>query len=130
MFCWQLPTNGKLVAVASDSSEMTRRQRAPGLDHLPLICGGLTVRTFQTGVSYLTRNAAEEPDELHAVWEDLGVGTSMGVPLEVPGVARGVFLASAAAPDFFTDSDLGVMQAVAHRMALMGPACRAPRMTG
>jgi two-component system, OmpR family, sensor kinase len=110
----------ELVAVGSNSSEMTRRQKALGLDHLSLSGGGLTVRTFHTGVSYLTRNAAEEPDELQAVWQELGVRTSMSVPLEVLGLARGVFLASAAAPDFFAESDLRFLEAVAHWMALIG----------
>jgi len=115
-----LATADELVAVASNSSEMTRRQSALGLDHLPLSGGGLTVRTFKTGVSYLTRNSAEESDALQAVWQELGVRSSMGVPLEVSGVARGVHVASAATPNHFVESDLRFMEAVAHWIALMG----------
>lgn len=110
----------ELLAVGTNFSPMGERQKALGLDRLPLSGGGLTVRTFKTGRSYVTGHADREPDELQSIWRELGVRASMAVRLEAPGLPAGVLLGSSAAPDVFTERDLRFLEAVAHWITLLG----------
>jgi DNA-binding CsgD family transcriptional regulator len=110
----------ELVAVGTSPSRMSQRQHALGLDRLPLTGGGLIVRTFITGRSYVTGHADHHPDELEAVWRELRVRASMGVRLQSAGQLRGVLLASSETPEAFTEGDLQFLEAVGRWITLLG----------
>jgi two-component system, OmpR family, sensor kinase len=78
-----------LVALGVSNTPMGYRQRALGLDRLPVTNGGRSVEAFQTGLPY--RNGAVEHDagELPGIRQGLGVRSSMNVALEVNASRRG-----------------------------------------
>lgn len=55
------PTIDSLVATGVSDSPMGRRQKAQGLDRLPLANGGPTVEVYRTGVSYNNGHNPEDP---------------------------------------------------------------------
>lgn len=78
---------------------MGHRQRQLGLDRCPLGNGGPLVGVFETGESYRTGRADQEPDQLLGIPEDLGIGSSLDVPLEVENERRGVHSAMSTEPN-------------------------------
>ena len=112
------PATQAMVAVGTSDTPMGRKQRALGLDRLPIAEGGRTVEVFQTGRSYLSRRADLEQGEPPRMIEELGVRSSINVPLEVAGERRGVLLASSATPEFFSERDLRFLEAVARWVGL------------
>ncbi|HEX2035306.1 MAG TPA: HAMP domain-containing sensor histidine kinase [Chloroflexota bacterium] len=108
-----------LVALGSSATPMGRKQRAIGMDRLPLANGGSAVRVFRTGVPHLTGRADLEPGELAGVVEGLGIRSEITVPLDVASERRGVLLASSARPDFFAEDDLSFLGAVARWVGLL-----------
>lgn len=113
------PATQTLVAAGTSETPMGRKERALGLDRLPLANGGRTVEVFQTWALYLTGHADHDPGELLGVVHGLGVRSTIAVPLAVGGQRRGVLLASALAADFFTERDLRLFDAVAHWVGLV-----------
>jgi DNA-binding CsgD family transcriptional regulator len=107
------------VAIGTSDTPMGRRERALGLDRLPIAEGGLAVDAFQSGQSHLAHHADREPGEVTAVVESLGVRSSVTVPIEVAGTRRGVLVASSATPDFFNEQDLRFVEAVARWVGLV-----------
>src|SRR5437764_4853022 len=61
------PLSETLVALGTSDTPMGRKQRAIGMDRLPLANGGRTVQVFLTGTSYLNRHADQDPEELVGV---------------------------------------------------------------
>ncbi len=58
------PEVTSLVALGTSPTPLGRRQRALGLDRLPLVNGGRAVATYRTGVPHLTGSAGLDPEEL------------------------------------------------------------------
>lgn len=108
-----------LVALGVSDTPMGRRERAIGLDHLPLADGGRSVEVFQTGRPYTTGHADQDPGELPSFPHDLGVRSTISVPLEVAGRRRGVLGAMSARPEAFAPEDLPFVEAVARWMGLV-----------
>ena len=108
-----------LVAVGMSDTLMGRRERATGLDRLPVADGGRTVDIFRTGTAYRTGRADRDSGELVGVTRELGVRSTLGVPLEVDGERRGVLLASSAKPHAFSERDLAFLQAVSGWVGLV-----------
>jgi two-component system, OmpR family, sensor kinase len=102
-----------LVALGTSDTPMGRRQRALGLDRVPVALGGCTVQVFRSGVPFRSGRVDQEPEELPALAEALGIRSEMLVPLVVAGERRGVLHVSSAEPDFFTEDDLRLLEAVA-----------------
>ena len=113
-----LPAEQALVAEGTSDTPMGRREHALGLDRLPLAQGGRTVEVFRTGRSHRTEHADQDADEVSGLAKDLGVRSSLAVPLEVAGVRRGVLLASSATPAAFSEADLEFLESVARWIGL------------
>jgi two-component system, OmpR family, sensor kinase len=113
------PTNETLVAFGTSDTPMGMRQHAIGMDRLPVVNGGLAVRVFRSGRSYVNGRADADPEELRGITEGLGVKSSMGAPLEVAGARRGVLLAASSQADFFSKEDLDFLEAVAHWVGVL-----------
>jgi len=125
VFLFEAETDS-LVAMGTSDTPMGRRQHQLGLNRQPLTNNGPSTMVFQTGESYLTGSAGQDPTSLPGVVGALGIKGEMDVPLEVNGVRRGVLQVDASQPDVFTERDLRFLEAVAswigvitHRAELM-----------
>jgi DNA-binding CsgD family transcriptional regulator len=103
----------RLVALGTSRTRMGERQQALGLDVLPLANGGRAAWVFETGTPHMTGRADEDPEELRAVVEGLGVRSMVNLPLEIDGQRRGVLQIDSATPDYFSERDVRALQAVA-----------------
>jgi PAS domain S-box-containing protein len=108
------PESRSLVAVGTSVTPMGNKEKAIGLDRLPLASGGRVVEVYLTGQSYWTGQAHRDPHELPGMKEELGIKSEMVVPLEVSAERRGVLFASSSRPDFLTEQDLRFLEAVSH----------------
>ena len=125
------PAADALVAAGTSRGPMGELEHALGLHRLPLDDGGRTVDVFRRGQPYRTGRANRDARELPAVKRALGVHSTLAQPLDVGGRRRGVLVASATAPDAFTERDLRFLRAVsrwvgsvAHRAELVQQAVR------
>jgi GAF domain-containing protein len=69
--------------------------------------------------SHLDGHVDEDPEELLAVRRDLGVRSTVAVPLEVADGTRGVLTMASASADYFTPDDLSLLQFVAYWVGLV-----------
>lgn len=102
-----------LVAVGTSDTPMGRRQRALGLDRLPLANGGRAVQVYESEQPFIHGHAHEDPEELPGLKQRLGVKSSVMAPLPIGDETRGVLAVSSAQPDFFVPEDLRFLVAVA-----------------
>jgi len=107
------PSKQTLVAVGSSQTPLAARQRALGLDQMPLANGGTQADVFRTGVPYITGRAEQDPNVLRGVRAELGVRSMLEVPLTVDGERRGVLAAGSTQPDAYTADDVAFLGAVA-----------------
>ena len=107
------PASDSLVALGVSDTPMGRRQRAIGMDRLPLANGGRLVEVYRTGQPYLTGRAEADPAVLRGFVEGLGVRSMLGVPLDIAGVRRGVLHVASGEPERFDEDDLAFLRAVA-----------------
>ena len=107
------PASDSLVALGVSDTPMGRRQRAIGMDRLPLANGGRLVEVYRTGTSYLTGRAEADPAVLRGFVEGLGVRSMLGVPLDIAGARRGVLHVASGEPERFGQADLAFLEAVA-----------------
>jgi two-component system, OmpR family, sensor kinase len=84
------PDRDRLVAMGTSLTPLGQRQRALGLDCLPLTNGGRTAWAFREGVPYVSGRADRDPEELRGIVEGLGILSVMSHPFEVGGERRGV----------------------------------------
>ena len=105
-----------LVALGTSDTPMGRKQKAIGMDRLPLANHGRTVETFLTGTSYLTHHADQDPEELVGVKVGLDVKSEIAAVFEAKTLRRGVLLAVSGTPEFFSEQDLHFLEAIARWM--------------
>jgi two-component system OmpR family sensor kinase len=108
-----------LRALGTSETPLGRRQQALGLDNLALANGGRIVDVFQSGTSYLEQHAENDPTELRGIVHDLGVRSTLSVPLDVNGVRRGVLTAASPTPEFFHPRDLKFLTIVARWVGVL-----------
>jgi two-component system, OmpR family, sensor kinase len=112
-------TTETLVAAGTSHTPMGRKQHAIGMNRLPVANGGREVDVFLTGVPYTTGQADQDPGQLRGMTEGLGIRSAIMVPLEVAGTRRGVFLASSARANFFTEDDVRFLEAVSRWVGMI-----------
>ncbi|MFZ5897236.1 MAG: ATP-binding protein [Myxococcota bacterium] len=108
-----------LRAVGTSNTPMGRRQRALGLDVIPLANGGRMAETFKSGVSQFDNQLDKDSEELRGIVVELGVRSSITVVLDVAGARRGILSAVSARQDFFTPADLQFLTAVARWVGVL-----------
>ena len=108
-----------LVALGTSNTPMGRKQKALGLDRLPLSNGGRSAQVFQTGQPYHSGHVDQDPDELAGIKGPLGVRSAIAVSLDVEGTRRGAMQVDTAEPDHFTEQDVVFLQAVAQWVGLI-----------
>lgn len=113
------PATDTLIAVGVSDTPMGRRERAIGMDRLPVANGGRTVEVFLTGKPYVDDNADQDSGELIGIVQGLGVRSTLAAPLLVAGERRGVFLAASSQADFFSARDMRFLEAVGHWVGMV-----------
>jgi signal transduction histidine kinase len=78
-----------LVALGTSDTPLGARQRELGLDRMPLSNGGRAAEVYRTGERYLG-DSARDPKERPDLVTELGLRSTLMVPLEVDGARRGV----------------------------------------
>jgi two-component system, OmpR family, sensor kinase len=100
----------KLVAVGTSETPLGRLQKELGLDVVAIAGGGRLVETFQTGRSYFTGRADQDPLELSGIVNELGIRSEINVALEIAGTRRGVLSVVTQEPERFDQNDLQVLE--------------------
>jgi two-component system, OmpR family, sensor kinase len=113
------PSIHSLVARGTSDTPMGRKQTALGLNLLQVANGGRTVEVFQTGRPFHTGRADEDGTVLRGVVQELGVRSMLAVPLVIAGELRGVLEAVSATPDFFSQAEIGFLEAVGRWVGLV-----------
>ncbi len=116
------PARGALVALGVSDTPLGQRERAIGMDVLPLDEGGRTVEVFRTGRPYRTGCADRDPLELPGFTDPtvgLGIRSMLIAPFDVGGARRGVLAADSPRPDAFSADDLRFLEAVAHWVGIV-----------
>ncbi|MFL5586024.1 MAG: histidine kinase, partial [Ktedonobacteraceae bacterium] len=108
-----------LVALGTSATPMGRKQKAIGMDRLPLANRGRTVEVFLTGTSYLTHHADQDPEELVGIRVGLDVKSEIAAVFEVETLRRGVLLTVSSKPEFFSEQDLHFLEAIARWMGIV-----------
>jgi two-component system, OmpR family, sensor kinase len=113
------PTNETLVALGTSDTPMGKKQRAIGMDRLPLANGGRTVEAFLTSTPFITSHADQDPEELVGVKVGLGVKSQIATVFEVETLRRGVLLVVSSSPEFFSEQDLRFLEAIARWVGIV-----------
>jgi two-component system, OmpR family, sensor kinase len=106
-----------LNAVGTSNTPLGQKQKATGLDHLPLANGGRIVQVFLTGRPHFDANVQDDAEELIGIRGELGVRSQIAVPLELGGARGGVLSAMSTQPDYFAHRDLLFLRAVSRWVA-------------
>lgn len=108
-----------LVAHGTSDTPLGHKQRALGLDRLPLANGGRAVQVYRTGQPFLAGHEEEDAEELVGIREELGIRSTAAVPMQIGSAERGVLIATDTAPEFFSKRDLDFLGAVARWVGLV-----------
>lgn len=113
------PSIDTLIALGSSNTPMGRLEREIGMDRLPVANGGRIVEVFQTGASYITGRADEDPAVQPGFTQRLRLRSLMAVPLQVDDRCLGVLHVAAEKVDAFSDQDLRFLETVARWVAMV-----------
>jgi len=108
-----------LVAIGASTQSLSIKQRALGLDVLPVANGGRAVGVFNTGKTYVGNHLETDPEEVRGIRDALKIRSEVGVPLVIGERRRGVMLVASLAPDFFTPEDVGFAESIARWVGLV-----------
>jgi two-component system OmpR family sensor kinase len=103
-----------LIAQGTSTIPMGNKQKAIGLNCLPLTNGGRVAQVYLTGQPYWTGQAHHDPYELTELTEELNIKSEIAVPLNVDDQRRGVLFVSSSRPHFLTEQDLHFLEAISH----------------
>jgi transcriptional regulator with XRE-family HTH domain len=109
----------KLVAAGTSDTPMGRKQRELGLDRIPLRLRSRQIEAYESGKSFCTGHAEDDPDMTAGLMEQLGVVSLMMVALNVAGERRGILVAASSRPDQFSIYDLRFFETVARWIGLV-----------
>ncbi len=112
VFVLDTATNTQVALGVSDTP-MGARQRAIGLDRLPLANGGREAEVYRTGTPYLSGHVDLDTGVLQGFRFELGVRSMIIVPLDVAGQRRGTIQVASARAEAFTPQDVAFVQVVA-----------------
>lgn len=113
------PSRASLIARGTSRTPMGAKQQAIGMDQLPLANGGRAVEVFETGRSWITGRADEDPSELRGITQGLGVRSILLAPLTVSQERQGVLSAVSARRDVWSEEDLQFVEAAGNWVGLL-----------
>jgi signal transduction histidine kinase len=112
-------TETVLQAIAGSNTPLGRRQQELGLDRRDIMTGGRTAQVFRTGVPHHHNRLDEDAEERSDVACDLGIRSTIAMPLDVAGRRRGVVQADCYQEERFSPDDLRFFAAVANWVGIM-----------
>ncbi len=98
------PSIETLVAIGTNDTPMSQKERAIGMDRLPIVNGGRIPEVFQTGNSYLNGRVDEDMGVLPGFREGLGIRSMVAVTIDVNGERRGCLTLSSTEQDMFSSA--------------------------
>ena len=107
------PATETLVAMGTSKTPLGEKQKAVGLDRLPVANRGRQVDVYLTGEPYLIGHAEDDTGVLIGVRETLGVRSMLAVPLAVAGSRRGIVVVTTLRPDAFAPESVTILETVA-----------------
>lgn len=117
------PATNSLLALGSNDSPMSQRQKALALDRLPIANGGRMVEVFSRGISFLSEYLDEDPEELRGMRisepEGMGIVSLIAARIDMRGEPRGVLMAASGMHTFFTQQDLRFLEASARWIGMV-----------
>lgn len=113
------PRQEMLVTLGTSRTPLGQRQHELGLNRLPLSRGGRVAWVFQERRPYRSGRVEDDGFELEGVRRDLGIRSTIAVPLDLQSGECGVLLVSSVQPEYFAESDLQLLQFVAYWIALV-----------
>jgi signal transduction histidine kinase len=113
------PATETQIALGVSNTPMGARQRAIGLDRLPLANGGREAEVYHTGQPYLSGHVDLDTGVLKGFRFELGVRSMIIVPLDVAGERRGTIQACSQRSEAFTPQDVAFVQVVAGWIGLV-----------
>ncbi len=108
-----------LVALGTSDTPMGRKQLALGLDRFPRANAGPLWRVFETGETYRTGHAEQDPTQPRGLIEALGVCSQVHVAVDVRGERRGVLGVVSQREEHFSERDQRFLTAVAGWIGLL-----------
>ena len=117
-FFYDAATN-LLIALGTSQTPLGQRQHELGLDRLPLSNGGRAAWVFRAKRAFRDGHVERDAQELVAVWRDLGVRSTLAVPIQVGADQQGVLQASSTRPEHFSEDQLHLLQFVAYWIGLV-----------
>jgi len=108
-----------LIALATSQTPLGARQHELGLHLLPLSNGGRAAWVVREGQSWHDGQVDRDDIELRGVRHDLGVRSSIMVPLHIRGELRGVLQVSSIEAHYFSPAQLQLLQFVAYWVGLV-----------
>jgi two-component system OmpR family sensor kinase len=109
-----------LVALGISATPMGEREKAAGLDRLPLSNGGRAAAVYRCREPFLSGDSRGDDGELRALAEVVGVRSTMMVPVDYGGDGAGVLNVNSAEVDRFGPADLDFARAIARWIGLVG----------
>jgi DNA-binding CsgD family transcriptional regulator len=113
------PSHDMLVALGTSQTPLGARQHELGLHVLPLSNGGRAAWVFHESRSWHDGQVHRDEIELKGVRRDLGVRSSLMVPLHIRGELRGVLQVSSIQTHYFSPAQLQLLQFVAYWVGLV-----------
>jgi DNA-binding CsgD family transcriptional regulator/uncharacterized protein YigA (DUF484 family) len=113
------PAQDMLVALGTSRTPLGDRQRALGLNRLPIAGGGRIVWVFNGGRPFLDGDVENDDLEHIAVWRDLGIRSTLAAPFRVTPDERGVLALSSRQPQRFDQAQLELLEFVAYWVGLV-----------
>jgi two-component system OmpR family sensor kinase len=108
-----------LVALGMSHTPMTERERAAGLDRLPVATAGRAAAVHLSREPFRIGDLALDPLRIPALVERVGVRSVMMVPFEFGPDGTGVLNVDSGEVDRFDDEDFAFTRAVARWIALV-----------
>lgn len=113
------PGQDMLVALGTSQTSLGVRQHKLGLHLLPVSNGGRAAWVFREGQPWHDGQVDGDEIELKGVRRDLGVRSSLMVPLHIRGELRGVLQVSSIRAHYFSPAQLQLLQFVAYWVGLV-----------
>jgi DNA-binding CsgD family transcriptional regulator len=108
-----------LEALGTSDTPLGRLQAELGLDKVPVADGGRAAWVFREQRPFRHGHVEDDLEESVGVRRDLGVRSTIAVPIQASEHYSGVLLVSSRQPDHFTQDQLHLLQFVAYWIGLV-----------
>jgi GAF domain-containing protein len=108
-----------LVALGTSETPLGRRQQALGLDRLPVQRGGRAATVFLSAQPFVTGAAHQDPDELPEIITELGIRSTIAVPLMAEERVDGVLSVTSRDESQYGRADMELLESISYWIQLL-----------